>query len=152
MDELNIDSASHVYTPSELNREVRLHLEAGFPRVLLEAEISNLARPSSGHLYFSLKDESAQIRCAMFRSAAMRCPLQLDNGKKVLARGRISLYEPRGEYQFIVDGLRDAGEGRLQQLFEQLKKKLDAEGLFDSARKKPRGSTAPAATSAAAPA
>src|SRR3990172_5446186 len=136
MDEINFAPGSHVYTPSELNQEVRLHLEAGFPGVLLEAEISNLSRPASGHLYFSLKDESAQIRCAMFRSAAIRCALRLENGKKVLARGRISLYEPRGEYQFIVDGLRDAGAGQLQQLFELLKKKLDAEGLFAAARKK----------------
>ncbi len=137
MDEINLQPGSHVYTPSELNQEVRLHLEAGFSRVLLEAEISNLSRPASGHLYFSLKDESAQIRCAMFRSAAIRCSLRLENGQKVLARGRISLYEPRGEYQFIVDGLRDAGEGQLQQLFELLKKKLEAEGLFAAARKKP---------------
>jgi len=137
MDEFTNKPGGHVYTPSELNQEVRLHLEAGFPRVLLEAEISNLSRPASGHLYFSLKDESAQIRCAMFRSAAARCSLIPENGKKVLARGRISLYESRGEYQFIVDGLRDAGEGLLQQLFEQLKKKLDAEGLFSTERKKP---------------
>jgi len=137
MNEFSIDSGSHVYTPHELNQEVRLHLEAGFPRVLLEAEISNLARPASGHLYFSLKDESAQVRCAMFRSAVVRCPLKLENGKNVLARGRISLYEPRGEYQFIVEALRDAGEGRLQQLFELLKKKLDAEGLFAAECKKP---------------
>jgi len=137
MDENSFERESHVYTPSELNQEVKLLLETGFSRVLLEAEISNLARPASGHLYFSLKDESAQIRCAMFRSAVIRCPLKLENGKKVLARGRISLYEPRGEYQFIIDGLRDAGEGKLQQLFEQLKKKLEAEGLFAAERKKP---------------
>jgi len=137
MNESEIEPGAHVYTPSELNREVRLHLEAGFPRVLLEGEISNLSRPASGHLYFSLKDEAAQIRCAMFRSAATRCPLEIGNGKKVLARGRISLYEPRGDYQFIVDGLRDAGEGRLQQLFEQLKTKLEAEGLFAAERKRP---------------
>ncbi len=137
MDEFDLEPGGHVYSPSELNQEVKLHLEAGFPRILLEAEISNLSRPASGHLYFSLKDESAQIRCAMFRSAAMRCALQLENGKKVLARGRISLYEPRGDYQFIIDGLRDAGEGRLQQLFELLKKKLEAEGLFATELKKP---------------
>jgi len=136
MNELKFEPGGHVYTPSELNQEVRLHLETGFPRVLLEAEISNLSRPASGHMYFSLKDESAQIRCAMFRSAAVRCHLKPENGKKVLARGRISLYEPRGEYQFIVEGLQDAGEGRLQQMFEQLKKKLDAEGLFSGDRKK----------------
>ena len=128
-------SAEHVYTPSELNLEVKLHLEAGFPRVVLEGEISNLARPASGHLYFSLKDERAQIRCAMFRSAALRTKLRPANGMLVQARGRISLYEPRGEYQFIVDGLQEAGEGLLQRRFEELKKKLEAEGLFDAARK-----------------
>jgi exodeoxyribonuclease VII large subunit len=124
-----------VYTPSELNREVKLHLEAGFPQVVLEAEISNLSRPASGHLYFSLKDETAQIRSAMFRSAVLRSSLHVENGMKVLARGRISLYEARGEYQFIVDGLRDAGQGALLRQFEQLKKKLESEGLFEPERK-----------------
>lgn len=128
-------AVEHIYTPSELNREVRLHLEAGFPRILLEAEISNLSRPSSGHLYFSLKDEKAQIRCALFRSSAARLAIRPENGMKVLARGRIGLYEPRGEYQMIVDGLRDAGEGLLQRRFDELKKKLASEGLFDPACK-----------------
>lgn len=130
-------SAEHVYTPSELNLEVKLHLEAGFPRVVLEGEISNLARPASGHLYFSLKDDRAQVRCAMFRSAALRTRLRVANGMRVQARGRISLYEPRGEFQFIVDSLQEAGEGLLQRRFEELKKKLEAEGLFDAARKQP---------------
>ncbi|MBT8040165.1 MAG: exodeoxyribonuclease VII large subunit [Gammaproteobacteria bacterium] len=128
--------AEHVYTPSELNRELKLHLEAGFPRLVLEGEISNLGRPASGHLYFSLKDERAQIRCAMFRSAALRALIKPENGMKVTARGRISLYEPRGEYQLIVESLQEAGEGLLQQQFEALKKKLDSEGLFDPARKR----------------
>jgi len=129
-------TSEHIYTPSELNREIKLHLETGFPRVLLEAEISNLARPASGHLYFSLKDDKAQIRCAMFHSSASRLGIRVANGMKVLARGRISLYEPRGDYQFIVDGLQDAGEGILQRQFEELKKRLEAEGLFDSSLKK----------------
>ena len=137
MDESDCDGTSHVYTPAELNREVKLHLEAGFAPLLLEAEISNLTRPASGHLYFTLKDEAAQIRCAMFRSAVSRCPLQPRNGMLVIARGRISLYEPRGDFQFIADGLRDAGEGVLQLQFEALKKKLAADGLFDPARKQP---------------
>jgi len=128
-------NAEHIYTPSELNREIRVHLEMGFPRILLEAEISNLARPASGHLYFSLKDDKAQIRCAMFRSSASRMGIEVQNGMKVLARGRISLYEQRGEYQLIVDSMQDAGEGILQRQFEDLKKKLEAEGLFDSAHK-----------------
>ena len=136
MSEFIPDPSSQVYTPSELNREAKLHLEAGFPRLLLEAEISNLSRPASGHLYFSLKDEKAQIRCAMFRSAAVRSPMAMENGKKVIARGRISLYEARGEYQFIVDAMREAGEGELQQQFEKLKKKLEAEGLFRPEAKK----------------
>lgn len=133
----------HVYTPSELNREVRLHLEMGFPRILIEAEVSNLSRPSSGHLYFTLKDDKAQIRCALFRSAATRSGmgpgvglgLRLANGMQVLARGRISLYEPRGDFQLILDSVQDAGEGALQRQFEELKSKLEAEGLFDAAHK-----------------
>jgi exodeoxyribonuclease VII large subunit len=125
----------HVYTPTELNREVKLHLETGFPRILLEAEISNLARPASGHLYFTLKDNGAQVKCAMFRSSASRVNVRAENGMKVLARGRVSLYEPRGDYQFIVDGLQDAGQGILQRQFEELKKKLEAEGLFDPIHK-----------------
>lgn len=129
-------AAEHVYTPSELNREVKMHLEAGFPRVVVEAEISNLARPASGHLYFSLKDERAQIRCAMFRSSAARTGIRPENGMKVSARGRISMYEPRGEYQFIVDALQEAGEGLLQRQFDELKRKLEAEGLFDPSLRK----------------
>lgn len=130
-------AAEHVYTPTELNREVRLHLEMGFPRILIEAEISNLSRPASGHQYFTLKDERAQVRCAFFRSAAARSGVRLENGMQVLARGRISLYEPRGEFQMIVDSVQEAGEGALLRQFEELKKKLEAEGLFDAARKRP---------------
>jgi exodeoxyribonuclease VII large subunit len=129
------DSDGHIYTPSELNREVRMHIEMGFPRILLEAEISNLSRPASGHLYFSLKDDRAQIRCALFRSAAGRLNIRPENGMKVLARGRISLYEPRGDFQLIVDSLQDAGEGLLRRQFEELKNKLEAEGLFDPSHK-----------------
>jgi len=130
-------TAEHVYTPSELNREARLHLEAGFGRVLVEAEISNLSRPASGHLYFSLKDDKAQLRCALFRSAVLKSGLRLENGMKVLARGRVSLYEPRGDFQMIVDSVREAGEGELQRQFEALKQKLQDEGLFEPARKRP---------------
>ena len=127
--------AAHVYTPSELNREVRLHIEMGFPRILLEAEISNLSRPASGHLYFTLKDDKAQVRCALFRSAAGRSGILLENGMQVIARGRISLYEPRGDFQMIVDSVQEAGEGALQRRFEELKQQLDTEGLFDPAHK-----------------
>jgi len=127
----------HVYTPSELNREVRLHMEMGFPRILLEGEISNLSRPASGHLYFTLKDDRAQVRCALFRAAALRVRELLENGKQVLAGGRISLYEPRGDYQLIVDHVQEAGEGVLQRQFEELKSKLEKEGLFDPSLKRP---------------
>jgi exodeoxyribonuclease VII large subunit len=129
--------AEHVYSPSELNREVRLHIEMGFPRLLLEGEVSNLSRPTSGHLYFTLKDDRAQIRCALFRSAAGRSSVRLENGRLVLARGRLSLYEPRGDFQLIVDSVQEAGEGALQRRFEELKAKLEAEGLFDPGHKQP---------------
>lgn len=133
-----MDRASeHVYTPTELNREVKLHLEMGFSRILLEAEVSNLSRPASGHQYFTLKDERAQVRCALFRSAAARSGVRLENGMQVLAKGRVSLYEPRGDFQMIVDSVQEAGEGALLRQFEELKKKLEAEGLFDAAGKRP---------------
>jgi len=119
-----------VFTPSELNREVRLYLEAGFPRLWVEGEISNLARPASGHLYFSLKDEKAQIRCALFRQHAQRLGFRPENGMLVQARGKLGLYEPRGEFQLIADTLEEAGEGRLRAAFDALKKKLESEGLF----------------------
>jgi exodeoxyribonuclease VII large subunit len=127
----------HIYTPTELNREVKLHLEAGFSRIWLEAEVSNLSRPASGHLYFNLKDDRAVISCAFFKSAAARAQVQPENGMKVLVSGRISLYEARGNYQLIVDSLQHAGEGLLQQKFEALKRKLQEEGLFDPERKRP---------------
>jgi len=127
---------TRVYSPAELNREVRVHLEAGFPRLWIAGEISNLARPPSGHLYFSIKDERAQIRCALFRRSAAGLGFRPENGMQVLARGRLGLYEPRGDYQLIADGLLEAGAGALARAFEALKKKLEAEGLFDQARKK----------------
>ena len=126
-----------VYSPSEINREVRTHLEAGFPRVWLRGEISNLARPASGHLYFSLKDAKAQIRCALFRGNAAGLSFRPVNGDQVLVRGRLSLYEPRGDYQLIADALLPAGAGELQQAFDALKKNLDAEGLFSAECKRP---------------
>ncbi len=126
-----------IYTPSELNHEVRLHLEAGFGRIWLEGEISNLSRPASGHLYFSLKDDKAQINCAFFKSNAGRIQFRPENGMQVQARGRLSLYEARGNYQLIVDSMQDAGEGRLRAAFEALKKKLQGEGLFEAGLKQP---------------
>lgn len=128
---------TRVYQPLELNQEVRLHLEAGFPRLWIAGEISNLARPASGHWYFTLKDDRAQIRCALFRGQRGNVEGQPENGDQVLVRGRLSLYEARGDYQLIADAMLPAGSGALQQAFEALKKKLEAEGLFDPAAKQP---------------
>ncbi|QKK02328.1 MAG: exodeoxyribonuclease VII large subunit [Pseudomonadota bacterium] len=127
---------THVYRPAELNREVRLHLEAGFSRLWVRGEVSNLARPASGHLYFTLKDARAQLRCALFRSQASGLAFQPGNGSEILVRGRLSLYEPRGDYQLIADTVLEAGAGALALAFEALKQKLAAEGLFDEAAKR----------------
>jgi len=126
-----------VLTVSQINRQVRTLLEDGFPSVWIEGEISNLARPPSGHVYFSLKDPSSQLRCAMFRQRSLRLPFRPQDGMAVVCRGRLSLYEARGEYQFIVETMEEAGEGRLQRAFEELKRRLAAEGLFDEAAKRP---------------
>jgi exodeoxyribonuclease VII large subunit len=126
-----------IYTVSRLNREVRVLLERGFGTLWLEAEISNFARPSSGHWYFSLKDAAAQVRCAMFRQRNMLCAFVAKDGQKVLVRARIGLYEPRGEYQLIVDHMEDAGLGVLKRQYEELRARLDAEGLFAAGRKRP---------------
>jgi len=126
-----------VYSVSRLNREARALLEGGLPLLWVEGEISNLARPSSGHLYFTLKDEQAQVRCALFRMNALRLSFAPENGAQVLARARVSLYEARGEFQLVVEHLEPAGEGALRRAFELLKQRLAAEGLFDEAHKKP---------------
>ena len=126
-----------IYTVSRLNREVRVLLERGFGTLWIEAEISNFARPSSGHWYFSLKDANAQVRCAMFRQRNYLSTFTPKDGQKVLVRARIGLYEPRGEYQLIVDHIEDAGRGALQRQFEELRARLAAEGLFAAERKRP---------------
>ena len=125
------------YTISRLNAEVRALLEAGLPLLWVEGEVSNLARPASGHLYFSLKDERAQVRCAMFRNRAGTLPFRPADGIHVLVRARVSLYEPRGDFQLIVEHMEEAGHGALMRAFEALKARLAAEGLFDEARKRP---------------
>jgi exodeoxyribonuclease VII large subunit len=126
-----------VYSVSALNRAARGLLEGGLPLLWVEGELSNLARPASGHLYFSLKDSTAQVRCALFRNRAGLLRFAPKDGQHVLVRARVSLYEPRGDYQLIVEHMEDAGHGALQRAFEELKKKLAAEGLFDVASKKP---------------
>ena len=129
--------AREVFTISRLNREARALLERGLGSVWLEGEVSNLSRPGSGHWYFSLKDEGAQVRCAMFRSRNLLVRFPVRDGAQVLARGRVSLYEARGEFQVVVEHLEEAGEGELRRRFEALKQKLLAEGLFDARHKQP---------------
>ena len=129
--------AREIFTISQLNAQARMLLERGLGSVWLEGEISNLARPASGHWYFSLKDESAQVRCAMFRNRSMLVRFPVKDGARVLARGRVSLYEARGEFQVVIDHLEEAGEGALRRRFEELKRKLLAEGLFEATLKKP---------------
>lgn len=121
-----------ILSVAQLNNEVSQLLTQGFPSLWIEGEVSNLSRPRSGHLYLSLKDEQAQLRCAMFRAKAMQSGITLENGMNIIARGRVGLYEPRGDYQFIIDKVEEAGEGALQRQFEALKKQLEQQGLFAS--------------------
>lgn len=123
-------------TVSQLNRRAKSLLEQGIASLWIEGEISNIARPASGHVYFSLKDDSAQIRAAFFRQRQRGPTIHFKNGDKVLAHGRVSLYEARGDYQLIVEQVEPAGEGALKREFDRLKKKLSSEGLFDQDRKR----------------
>ena len=125
-----------IFKPAQLNALARDLLESNFRQIWLEGEISNLSRPASGHLYFSLKDSSAQVRCAMFRNRAMLLPTPIKDGQLVLVRARVTLYEARGDYQLSVESIEPAGQGALQLAYERLKAKLDAEGLFAAARKR----------------
>ena len=126
-----------VLRPSQLNALARDLLEGSFPQVWVEGEISNFSRPASGHAYFTLKDARAQVRCALFRSNAARLRFAPRDGMLVLARGRLTLYEARGDYQLVLDHLEEAGEGALRRAFEELKARLAAEGLFETSRKRP---------------
>ncbi len=126
-----------VLTVSELNALAQDMLEEAFPSVWVEGEISNLRRYPSGHTYFTLKDASAQVAAVLFRGSAQALPFRPEDGLKVLARGAVSLYAPRGTFQIIVDAMEPAGLGALQLAFEQLKARLLEEGLFDAARKRP---------------
>ncbi len=130
-------SPNDIYTVTRLNREVRTVLEEVFPTIWVQGEISNFAKPASGHFYFTLKDNAAQVRCAMFKNRQSGLGFEPENGLQVLARANIGLYEGRGEYQLIIESLEPAGAGALQLAFEALKQKLSAEGLFDENHKKP---------------
>jgi len=126
-----------VFSVSELNARIRSILEGSLPFVWVKGEISNFRIPASGHHYFTLKDPQSQIRAVFFRAQNRRLRFVPEDGLQVICQGRITVYEPRGEYQLIVEIMEPEGLGALQLAFEQLKKKLEAEGLFDASRKRP---------------
>lgn len=130
-------SQTHILTVSQFTIQIKTLLEGAFPDVWVEGEISNLSIPQSGHAYFTLKDEHAQVRAVLFRSSQRHLKFTLQHGMQALCRGRVSVYEPRGEYQLILDYIEPKGVGALQLAFEQLKARLEKEGLFDPDHKRP---------------
>jgi len=130
------ESRLQVMTISELNHQVKHLLEVSFSQVWVEGEISGFSKPWSGHWYLTLKDEHAQVRCAMFKNANSKIKWQPQNGDKVLVLAKVSLYEGRGDYQLIIESIKPSGLGELQAAYEKLKDKLAKEGLFDNAQKK----------------
>ncbi len=134
---LALDFNRDIYSISRLTSEVRAVLDGSFPLLWVRGEISNLAQPASGHIYFSLKDEASQVRCAMFRAKRLLLGFRPENGQQVLARVRVTLYEPRGDFQLVVEHLEPGGEGALRLELERLKRRLAAEGLFAEAAKRP---------------
>ena len=134
---LNSPLNEEIYTVSRLNREVKRVLEGSFPLLWIEGELSNFSAPYSGHWYFCLKDATAQIKCAMFKMSNRKVKFTPKDGLHVLVRARVSLYEGRGDFQLIVDDIEERGAGKLQRAFEELKKQLQAKGLFAPEHKKP---------------
>ena len=130
------ENQEHIYSISELNDEVASTLSQAFGVIWVEAEISNLMKSAAGHVYFSLKDESASVRCAMFRMQNQSLDFSLKDGMQILARAKVGLYKQRGEFQLIIEYAEESGEGLLRQRFELLKQKLQKEGLFDERHKK----------------
>jgi len=126
-----------VYSVSELNRTIRGLLESQFPLLWIEGEISNLAEPASGHIYFTLKDAKAQVRCAMFKGRKQLLRFKPQNGQQILIRAKVGLYEARGEFQLVAEHMEEAGDGALRREFEELKTRLAKEGLFDESLKQP---------------
>jgi exodeoxyribonuclease VII large subunit len=131
-----MENLKKIYTVSELNREIRVILENAYPEVWLEGEISNFKTYSSGHMYFSLKDNEGQISAVIFKNINRFFKFKLEDGLKVIVKGRVSSYPKRGDYQIIITYAEPSGKGALQLAFEQLKAKLEKEGLFDEARKR----------------
>jgi len=134
---MDIFAEKTILTVSRLTALLRGVLEENFEQVWVQGEVSNLSFPSSGHLYFTLKDAGAQLRCVMFKGAAKNLKFRPGDGIALIARGRISVYDQRGEYQLICEYLEPAGVGALQLAFMQLKERLAQEGLFDESRKRP---------------
>ncbi|MBN1910189.1 MAG: exodeoxyribonuclease VII large subunit [Pirellulales bacterium] len=132
-----MSSSEHILTVSELTAGIKELLEAAFPSVWVAGEISDLARPRSGHCYLTLKDESSQIRAVLWRSTAARVKFDMQDGLEVVCRGHVDVYAPRGSYQFIVDAIQPKGLGALELALRQLREKLAREGLFDAQRKRP---------------
>lgn len=130
-------SQSHILSVTQFTRQVKDLLEGSFPELWVEGEISNLTAPQSGHIYFTLKDDQSQVRAVLFRSSQRHLKFTLQHGMQVICRGRVSVYELRGEYQLIVEYVEPKGIGALQKSFEELKARLDKEGLFDRDRKRP---------------
>ena len=128
---------THILTVTQLTYQIKNLLEGTFPDVWVEGEISNLTVPQSGHAYFTIKDEQSQIKAVLFKSSQRHLKFTLQHGMQVICRGRVSVYEPRGEYQIIIEYVEPKGVGALQKAFEELKARLEKEGLFDRERKKP---------------
>jgi exodeoxyribonuclease VII large subunit len=135
--ELNLAPERKIWSVAELTARISGVLASHFSNLWVEGEVSNYRPAQSGHLYFTLKDAKAQVKCVCFRTQAMRLKFRPEDGLKLIVRGSVSVYEPRGEYQIYVEHIEPSGVGALQMAFEQLKKRLEAEGLFDVARKKP---------------
>ena len=131
-----MDRSAQILTPSQLNILARDLLEGAFPLIWVEAELGSVTRPASGHMYFTLKDARSQIRAALFKPKSQWLKFVPREGMRVLARGRLTLYEARGEYQLVLDHMEEAGEGALRRAYEQLKARLEAEGLFAPERKR----------------
>ncbi len=133
---MDLFEEKHIYSVSELTKDIREILTDSFPNVWIKGEISTLRLPQSGHIYFTLKDKNAQLKCVFFRGANMKLKFRLEEGMECILLGRISVYDQSGQYQLYVESVEPVGKGAMQQAFEQLKKKLEAEGLFDKGRKR----------------
>lgn len=136
MQPLKTNEHRYIYTVSELNRQIRTILEDSFPVIWVEGEVSNLRRPSSGHLYFTLKDENAQLRTVLFKNNQGKLKFELEDGQKIICGGSVTVYEKQGEYQLLVEKIEPLGIGALQLALEQLKERLMKEGLFDPLHKR----------------